>query len=94
MSPISILMRIVRTRIEALGVPPDQLQDLLADIECDTARVLGGAHHYFSRVQEIPVKAKIIDLYGTGVTAQQAAERLSVTDRYVQKVWQQIRPTD
>ena len=94
MDALAIILRFVREQVAVTGVPPDALQDALAKAEHRARRTLGGSHHHISRVPDLPTKARIIDLYGTGVTAQQAAERLSVTDRYVQKVWQQIRPTD
>ena len=94
MDALAIFLRYAREAIEAIGVPPDALQAALAEAEHRARRSLGGSQHHISRVPDAPTKARIIDLHGTGITAQQAAERLGVTDRWVQKVWQQIRPTD
>ena len=94
MDALAIILRFVREQVAVTGVPPDALQDALAEAEHRARRTLGGSHHHISRVPDLPTKARIIDLHGTGITAQQAADRLGVTDRWVQKVWQQIRPAD
>ena len=78
----------------AYGVPLETLRLMAAEARHMSRRQFGGSQHHVSRTDDLPTKARIIDLHGTGITAQQAAERLGVTYRWVNKVWQQLPPSD
>lgn len=84
MDILSLILRSVREQIEALGVPPDPLQEALLEAEMTLRRSLGGAQHHISRLPS--TKARILDLVSEGLTPQQISQRLGVTDRYVRKV--------
>mgnify|MGYP000437960074 CR=1 FL=1 len=91
MDVLTIILRTIRQQIEATGVPPDSLQDALSEAERLTRSSLGGAMHHISRVAQVPVKARIIDLSAAGLSATQVSERLGVSDRYVRRVLQHLR---
>ena len=89
MDVLTLILRTVRQQIEATGVPPDQLQDALSEAERLSRSRWGGAMHHISRMPY--AKARIIDLASQGLTTSEVSERLGVSDRYVRKVWRQIR---
>ena len=91
MDALAIILRIVREQIESTGVPPDALQDALAEAEHRARRSLGGSVHHISRVQAVPIKARIVELAACGLSAQQIAARLEITDRYARMVLAQLR---
>lgn len=91
MDALSLIMRTIRQQIEATGVPPDSLQRALSEAERITRSSLGGAMHHISRVQHVPVKARIIDLAAAGLSATQVGDRLGVTPRYVRQIFRQLR---
>jgi len=93
MDILSLILRTVRLHIEATGVPPDPLQEALADAEHALRGSLGGAAHHISRLPYVPTKARILELAAAGLTTSQIAERLDVTRRYVNLVLQQARGT-
>lgn len=84
MDILSLILRSVREQIEALGVPPDPLQEALLEAEMTLRRSLGGAQHHISRLPS--TKARILDLAAEGLTAAQICERLGVTYRYARQV--------
>lgn len=86
MDILTLILRQVREAIEQTGVPPDALQDALAEAEHKLRRSIGGAEHHVSRVQQIPAKVRVLELHGQGLTPQQIAERTGVTDRYARMV--------
>lgn len=89
MGIVELILHITRKRIEALGVPPDALQDALAEIEESVRRSCAGGPHYISRLPS--TKARILDHAELGLTPQQIAQRLGVTDRYVRRVLEAVR---
>lgn len=91
MDALTIILRHVRETIEATGVPPDALQQALAEAEARTRRSLGGQAHHISRLPQVPTKARIVELASEQLTPQQISQRLGVTDRYVRKVIEQLR---
>lgn len=91
MDVLAFILLIVREHIEATGVPPDALQDALADVEHRVRRSFGGAVHHISRIQYVPTKARIFELADDGLTTRQIADRLGVTDRWVRKVRAEMR---
>jgi DNA-binding NarL/FixJ family response regulator len=91
MDVLTLILRTVRQQIEATGVPPDALQDALSEAERLSRSSLGGAMHHISRMPNLAAKARIIDLAAQGLTTSQVSERLGVSDRYVRKVWRQMR---
>lgn len=91
MDALVVILRIVREHIEAIGVPPDALQNALAEAEYTLRRNLGGAVHHISRVQQVPTKARIVELADEGLSHRKIAERLGVTDRWVRKVLSEFR---
>ncbi len=91
MDVLTLILRTVRTSIEATGAPPDAIQDALADAEARLRRDYGGATHHISRVQQPTTKAQILDLAAAGRTPQQISAVLGVTDRYVRQVLSAVR---
>jgi hypothetical protein len=86
MDILSLILRHVREAIEATGVPPDALQDALAETEHKLRRSVGGAVHHISRVQQLPAKVRVIELLEQGLTPKEIEERLGVTAAYVRMV--------
>lgn len=91
MDVLAIILSAVRRNIEATGVPPDALQDALAQAERQMRSSLGGAVHHISRTPQLPAKARIIDLAAAGLDATQIGERLQVHPQYVRRVLRMIR---
>lgn len=91
MDVLSLIIRTVRQQIEATGVPPDSLQAALSEAERITRSSLGGAAHHISRVQPMPVKARIIDLLANGISPPTVSERLGVSESYVYRVQRTLR---
>lgn len=91
MDILAIILRTVRQHIEATGVPPDQLQDALADAEHALRGSLGGAVHHISRLPQVATKARVHELAAQGLTPQQIAERLGITDRHARRLMQLLR---
>lgn len=92
MDVLVLILRTVREHIEATGVPPDPIQNALADAEHALRRSLGGAVHHISRVQHVPTKARIVELAEQGLRPREIAERLNVTPQWVRRVLAELLP--
>ncbi len=90
MDVLTLILRTVRTTIEASGVPPDGLQAALEAAESRLRASLGGEQHHISRA--VSTKERIATLLEQGLTPQQVSQRLGVTDRYVRMVSAMLRP--
>lgn len=91
MDALAIILSTVRSTIEATGVPPDALQTALADAERRLRGHLGGGLHHISRAPHVTVKAQVLDLAAQGLSHEQIAQRLGITDRYARMVTRQLR---
>ncbi len=91
MDALSVVLRVVRESIEASGAPPDALQDVLREVEHKLCSRLGGGMHYFSRVQQVPTKVRIIELAEQGLTSTEISERLGISYRWARKVVSLLR---
>jgi AraC-like DNA-binding protein len=91
MDALGIILRIVRETIQASGVPPDAVQDALAEAERRSRRSLGGAMHHISRVPQVLAKEQIIELAAQDLSAQQISQRVGVSDRYVRRILRLLR---
>lgn len=89
MDVLTLILRTVRTSIEGTGVPPDALQDAIADAERRLRGSIGGAQHHISRLPS--TKARICELAAQGLTPQQISARLGVTDRHVRRIVSMLR---
>lgn len=93
MDALSIILRVVRETIEGSGAPPDALQDSIEAAERRLRSSLGGALHHISRAPASSAKARIVELVeqDPALTPAQIRERLGVSDRYVRKIFEQLR---
>jgi hypothetical protein len=91
MDALAIILRTIRETIESTGVPPDRLQDGLAEAERRVRRSLGGGVHHISRAPQEPTKERIAQLARQGLPSSVVAERVGVSDRYVRRILQQLR---
>lgn len=87
MDILALILRSVQDTIARTGVPPDALQDSIAELEHSLRRSYGGATHHISRLPPArSAKVRILDLHGQGLSSAQIAQRVGCTDRYVRMV--------
>ncbi len=93
MDALAIILRVVRETVEATGAPPDALQAGIDAAERRLRSSLGGATHHISRAPSTSAKARIVELAEAdpALTPAQIRERLGVSDRYVRKIFEQLR---
>lgn len=92
MDVYTIIIRDYYEALLGLGISPKVAQRLAAELEVKHRRSFGGAIHHFSRVQQVPVKARIVELGAAGLGPRQIAERVGVSRQYVYQVLSAVRP--
>ena len=86
MDALTVISRSWYECLVSLGFTPEQAQELVQEQENKHRRSLGGAHHHFSRVPQLPAKVRVIELLEQGLTPKEIEERVGVTAAYVRMV--------